>query len=329
MNILVVGGAGYIGSCTASHVVGSGHTPFIYDNLSAGHRWAVGSKMLVVADLADKLSIQQAIQRYQIEAVIHFAAHAYVGESVVEPRKYFQNNVVNTLNLLDVMLVHGVKYIVYSSSCATYGNPEHLPISEEHPRLPVNPYGESKLFVERALDWYGKAYGLRWVALRYFNAGGASGELGECHDPETHIIPLAIGAALNGKQVSVFGTDYLTPDGTAVRDYIHVDDLASAHLLALKYLLGQGASRAFNLGMGRGHSVREILQMVELVGKVSVPCRSAGRRPGDPAVLVADNRAAREILGWTPRRSSLPEIIESAWEWHTSSTRKMAAAVGS
>jgi UDP-glucose-4-epimerase GalE len=322
VNILVTGGAGYIGSHTADTIEQSGHTAIIYDNLSSGHQWAAGSKTLIEADLADKLSTQRAIEQYRIEAVIHFAAHAYVGESVADPRKYFQNNAVNTLNLLDVMLDFGVKYIVYSSTCATYGIPEKLPIPEEHPQRPVNPYGESKLFIERVLHWYEKAYGLRWVALRYFNAAGASPQLGECHDPETHLIPLAVDAALTGVPLSVFGTDYPTEDGTAVRDYIHVDDLASAHLLALDYLLKQGTSRGFNLGTGQGHSVREVLEMVEQVSKVAVPHRAAERRPGDPAVLVADNRAAIELLGWMPKRSSLRDIVESAWLWH-SRTHKM------
>jgi UDP-glucose-4-epimerase GalE len=317
VNILVTGGAGYIGSHAADTIEKSGHGAIIYDNLSAGHRWAAGSKTLIEADLADKLSIQRAIEQHRIEAVIHFAAHAYVGESVADPRKYFQNNVVNTLNLLGVMLDLGVKCIVYSSTCATYGIPERLPLSEEHHQRPVNPYGESKLFIERVLNWYEKAYGLRWVALRYFNAAGASGQLGECHDPETHLIPLAINAALTGVPLSIFGTDYPTEDGTAVRDYIHVDDLALAHLLALDYLLKQGTSRPFNLGTGQGHSVHEVLEMVEQVSKIAVPHRAAERRLGDPPVLVADSQAAKQLLGWTPQRSSLREIVESAWLWHS------------
>jgi UDP-arabinose 4-epimerase len=319
VKILVTGGAGYIGSHTAAAIEKSGHIPIILDNLSAGHRWAVGSKTFVDADLSDRLSIHRAIKQHNIEAVIHFAAHAYVGESVTDPRKYFENNVVNSLNLLSVMLDYGVKYIVYSSTCATYGIPETLPIPEEHPQRPVNPYGESKLFIERVLHWYEMAYGLRWVALRYFNAAGASGQLGERHDPETHLIPLAIKAALTGVPLSVFGTDYPTEDGTAVRDYIHVDDLASAHIAALEYLIKKGTSRAFNLGTGEGNSVREVLQTVEHVGKMAVPYRADARRPGDPAVLVADNRAAIELLGWRPHRSSLREIIESAWHWHAKS----------
>jgi UDP-glucose-4-epimerase GalE len=321
VNILVTGGAGYIGSLTAAAIEKSGHTPIILDNLSAGHKWAVGSKTLVVADLGDEISIQRALKHYNIEAVIHFAAHTYVGESVKDPRKYFQNNAVNTLNLLDMMLDCGVKYLVYSSTCATYGLPEKLPIPEDHPQHPVNPYGESKLFIERVLYWYEKAYDLRWVALRYFNAAGASGQLGESHDPETHLIPLAIHAALTGVPMSVFGTDYPTEDGTAVRDYIHVEDLASAHIAALEYLIKRGASRAFNLGTGQGHSVREVLRTVEQVSKVTVPFRAADRRPGDPPVLVADNRAALEMLGWRPQESALREIIASAWHWHAKSAK--------
>src|SRR5258707_1449098 len=326
MDILVTGGAGYIGGHTADAIEKSGHAAIIYDNLSAGHRWAVGSKTLIEADLADKLSIQRAVEQYPIEAVIHFAAHTYVGESVVDPRKYFQNNAVNTLNLLDVMLDLGVKYIVYSSTCAAYGVPEELPISEGHPQRPVNPYGESKLFIERVLRWYEKAYSLRWVALRYFNAAGASGQLGECHDPETHLIPLAIDAALTGVPISVFGADYPTEDGTAIRDYIHVDDLASAHIAALEYLIKKGTSCAFNLGTGQGHSVRDVLQTVERVSKMTIPYRTADRRPGDPAVLVADNRAAIELLGWTPQQSSLREIVESAWLWHAKSPKPKSAS---
>ncbi len=321
MNILVTGGAGYIGSHTASAVEKSGHTPVIVDNFCTGHRWAVGSRLLFEADLADEDLIRQALETYRIDAVIHFAASAYVGESVKEPRKYFQNNVVNTLKLLDVMTGLGVKYIVYSSTCATYGHPLRVPISEDQPQCPVNPYGESKLFVERILHWYQKAYGLKWIALRYFNAAGASDNQGEWHEPETHLIPLAIQAALTGGILPIFGTDYPTEDGTAIRDYVHVDDLASAHLLALEYLLKEGVSRAFNLGTGQGHSIRQVVKMVEQVSGRSVRCRAAGRRPGDPPVLVAENRAAAEILGWTPKRSSLRQIVESAWLWHSGTHR--------
>src|SRR5579864_750334 len=316
LNILVTGGAGYIGSHTARLIEKSGHKPIIYDNFSTGHRWAAQSGVLVEADLQDQAAIQRVLKQHEIEAVIHFAADAYVGESVLHPRKYFRNNVVNTLNLLDSMLDASVRFIVYSSTCATYGIPETVPIAEDQPQLPVNPYGESKLFVERVLKSYARAYGLRWVALRYFNAAGAADGLGECHDPETHLIPLTIQAALTGIPVEIFGADYPTKDGTAVRDYIHVDDLARAHLSALEYLVREGESRAFNLGTGQGYSVREVLQMVEQVSHTVVPNRISERRSGDPAALVADNRAARELLGWVPQRSSLQEIIASAWAWH-------------
>lgn len=330
MNILVTGGAGYIGSHTASAVEKCGHTPIIVDNFSTGHRWAVGSRILVEADLADESLIRLALEKHRIEAVIHFAASAYVGESVQEPRKYFQNNVVNTLKLLDAMIDVGVKSIVYSSTCATYGLPEKLPIAEDQPQRPVNPYGESKLFTERMLHWYGNAYALRWVALRYFNAAGASDHHGECHEPETHIIPLAIHAALTGSTLPIFGTDYPTEDGTAIRDYVHVDDLAAAHLLALEYLMEDGKSRAFNLGSGQGHSIRQVVNMVEQVSGRKVSCRETQRRAGDPPVLVAENRAAGEILGWQPMKSSLRQIVESAWNWHSQRTLggKHAVAAG-
>jgi UDP-glucose-4-epimerase GalE len=294
----------------------SGHTPIIFDDLSTGHRWAVGARTFVEGDLADEILVRRTLEGKRIEAVIHFAAFAYVGESVTDPRKYFRNNVVNTLKLLDAMVDSGVKHIVYSSTCATYGIPDNIPISEEQAQRPVNPYGESKLFVERMLSWYGRAYGVRWIALRYFNAAGASGDYGERHDPETHLVPLAIQAALTGTPMQVLGTDYPTQDGTAVRDYIHVDDLAQAHLLALEYLKKGGESRAFNLGTGQGYSVREVLDMVEEVSGIPVPHHAAPRRLGDPPVLVADNRAARDLLGWTPKNSSLRQIVESAWKWH-------------
>lgn len=319
MNILITGGAGYIGSHTARLVETAGHKPVIFDNLSTGYQWAAESRIFIKADLNDPPAIRRVIEEQQIQAVIHFAAHAYVGESVIEPRKYFRNNVVCTLNLLDSMLDAGVKYIVFSSTCATYGIPQNVPIAENHPQFPVNPYGESKLFVERALHWYGQAYGLRWVALRYFNAAGASGNLGECHEPETHLIPLAIQAALTGKPLSIFGSDYATKDGTAVRDYIHVDDLASAHLSALNYLLRQGPSRAFNLGTGHGYSVREVIQAVEEAAQRAVPYQTSGRRPGDPPILIADNQAASKELNWKPQLS-LAQMVESAWSWHSKRT---------
>jgi UDP-glucose-4-epimerase GalE len=320
VNILITGGAGYIGSSTARLVQNSGHNPIIYDNLSTGHRWAAESRLLIEADLKDQATIRQALEQHQIEAVIHFAAHAYVGESVAHPRKYFRNNVANTLNLLDAMLDVGVKHIVFSSTCATYGVPQTLPISEQHPQYPVNPYGESKLFVERVLRWYGEAYGLHWVALRYFNAAGASETLGECHDPETHLIPLAIHAVLSNSPLSIFGADYPTKDGTAIRDYIHIDDLASAHLSALEYLFNGGSSCALNLGTGQGYSVSEVIRTVEEVAHAPVLCRIEKRRPGDPPILVADPGAAIEALHWRPK-FSLRQTVESAWQWHSKRAR--------
>jgi UDP-arabinose 4-epimerase len=319
LKVLVTGGAGYIGSHTAKALALAGYEPVVFDNLRAGHEWAVRWGPLVYGDLADREAISAALAAHRVAAVIHFAAHAYVGESVAEPRKYFRNNVANTLNLLDAMLDAGVGHLVFSSSCATYGEPVRLPMAEDHPQSPVNPYGESKLFVERVLRWYETAYDLRWMALRYFNAAGADpdGEIGEDHDPETHLIPLAILAALGRRgELEVFGADYDTPDGTAIRDYVHVTDLADAHVRALHHLLDRGRPMALNLGTGTGSSVREIIREVERAGGRSVPVRNAGRRAGDPAVLLADALRARETLGWAHPHSSLDTIVETAWRWH-------------
>lgn len=319
MRILVTGGAGYIGSHTAKALARAGYEPVVLDNLSAGHRWAVKWGPLIEGDLADSELVNRTIKDYRIEAVMHFAANLNVGESTTEPRKYFWNNVVNTLRLLDAMVDVGVRYIVFSSSAATYGDPQTIPIPEDHPTRPVNPYGETKLSMERALHWYGVAYGLRWVALRYFNAAGADleGELGEEHDPETHLIPLVVLAALERRPyVEVFGTDYPTPDGTAIRDYIHIVDLAEAHVLALQYLLAGRESSAMNLGTGEGHSVREVIAAVGRLCQARVPTRDAPRRAGDPPVLVADARRAGKVLGWRPRYPHLDAIVQSAWNWH-------------
>ncbi len=318
MNVLVVGGAGYIGSHTAKTLKKAGHTPVVFDNLSTGHRWAVRWGPLVEADLTDKKAILQAIRDHQIEAVIHFAANAYVGESMQNPAKYFRNNVANMLNLLEAQHESGVKHIVFSSSCTTYGIPERVPISEDFPQSAISPYGESKLMGEKMLKWFGECYGLGWVALRYFNASGADpeGEIGEVHDPETHLIPLVIDAALgNRPPVRIFGTDYPTPDGTAIRDYIHVMDLADAHVRALQYLLEGGESTAFNLGTGHGHSVREVITAVEQVGGRKVPAEEAPRRAGDPPALVADPSKARRILGWEAQYRELNQIVETAWRF--------------
>jgi UDP-arabinose 4-epimerase len=327
MNILVTGGAGYIGSHTAKVLAATGHTPVVLDNLANGHEWAVKWGPFEQGDLSDAPRVAEVIRRHQVQAVVHFAASAYVGESMTKPRKYFQNNTVNTLRLLDAMLDADIKDIVFSSTCATYGTPQRLPLDETHPQVPVNPYGESKLCVERILHWYAQAYGLRWTALRYFNAAGADpdGEIGEVHDPETHLIPLVIGAALGTRPpVLVFGTDYPTPDGTAIRDYIHVMDLADAHVRALDYLRGGGESVALNLGTGEGHSVRTVIEAVQQVGGRAVPRVDSPRRSGDPPSLVADARRARTVLEWTPRYRKLHTIVEHAWHWHANGSRRAA-----
>ncbi len=323
MRILVTGGAGYIGSHTAKALSQAGHEPVVLDNFSEGHRWAVKWGRLAEGDLADQDFIRHALHEFGIQAVIHFAAHALVAESVANPRKYYWNNVVNSLRLLDAMAESGVRHIVFSSSCATYGVPNRVPISEDHPQFPVNPYGQTKLMIERILHDYDPAYGLRWVALRYFNAAGADpeGEIGEDHDPETHLIPIAIQAAQGRRPyIEIYGTDYPTADGTAVRDYIHVTDLARAHLMALEYLVRGGASAAVNLGTGLGHSVREVVAAVGKLSNGRVPVKEGPRRPGDPPALVAAVGKAEELLGWKPEYPDLDSIVEAAWKWHASRT---------
>ncbi|HLG95763.1 MAG TPA: UDP-glucose 4-epimerase GalE [Bryobacteraceae bacterium] len=321
MSILVTGGAGYIGSHTAKVLAQAGLEPIVLDNLQRGHKDAVQWGPLIVADTGDRPALEKIFREHSIDAVLHFAAFAYVGESMHAPEMYFHNNTVNTLNLLDTMRDCGVKTIVFSSTCATYGNPIKVPISEDHPQNPVNPYGESKRMVERLLDWYGCIHGLRWTALRYFNAAGADadGQLGEDHDPETHLIPLAIAAAMGRTTLEIYGTDYDTPDGTAIRDYLHVTDLGEAHVAALDYLRAGGKSTAFNLGTGEGHSVREVIQMVERVSGRKVAAREVGRRAGDPPALVADAAKSAELMHWRPRHSSLEEIVRTAWNWHNRS----------
>jgi len=316
--ILVTGGAGYVGSHACKALAGAGFVPVTYDNLSRGHRGAVRWGPLVEGDLHNRECLAEAIRVHTPAAVMHFAAFAYVGESVGDPELYYRNNVGGTLALLSVMREAGIGSLVFSSTCATYGNPSAVPIRENAPQHPVNPYGETKLAIERALHWYG-AYGLRSVALRYFNAAGADpdGEIGEEHDPETHLIPLAVRAALGqAEPLGVFGTDYPTADGTPIRDYIHVADLADAHVRALRYLEGGGATAAFNLGTGRGHSVREVITAVETAAGRSVPRREMARRPGDPPELVADAALATATLGWRPQHSDLPAIVGTALRWH-------------
>lgn len=320
INVLITGGAGYIGSHAAKALALAGFQPVVLDNLSTGNRQAVQWGPLIEGDVRDKALIEETVAAYRINAVLHFAANAYVGESMVSPRKYFQNNVANSLELLGTLIDIGVRHVVFSSTCATYGVPEHLPIREEHRQAPINPYGESKLFIEKALRWYGRAHGLSFVCLRYFNAAGADpdGEIGECHDPETHLIPLVLQAATDDqRQATIFGTDYATPDGTAVRDYTHVSDLADGHVRALKHLLAGGMSLNLNLGTGTGYSVRSVISSVERVSGKRVRVIEKPRRPGDPDVLIANAAKARELLGWRPAFSSLDAIVQTAWSWHT------------
>ncbi|MFC1579216.1 UDP-glucose 4-epimerase GalE [Pseudomonadota bacterium] len=329
-NVLVTGGAGYIGSHACKALATAGHNPVAFDNLVYGHPWAVKWGPLVEGDLADREVLQKALRDHRIDAVMHFAAFAYVGESMEDPGKYFRNNVGNTINLLDAMVEEGVKHVVFSSTCATYGMPDAGAIAEDHPQRPVNPYGESKLFIERALHWYGSAHGLSSAALRYFNAAGADpdGELGEEHDPETHLIPLVIQAALGQRpEVQIFGTDYPTPDGSAVRDYIHVTDLAAAHVSAIDRLAEGGDSFAVNLGTGMGHSVKEVIAAVEEVSGRKVNASECPRRPGDPPALVAEPGLAAQLLNWTPRYSSLETIVTTALQWHESQQREAKAAL--
>jgi UDP-glucose-4-epimerase GalE len=319
MRILVTGGAGYIGSHTSKRLAAAGHEPIAFDDLSQGHEWAVKWGPFERGSLADPARIAGVLAARNIEAVVHFAASALVGESMTHPGKYFRNNTISTLNLLEAMREAGVGTIVFSSTCATFGDPVRVPIDETHPQAPVNPYGESKLMVEKMLRWYGEIHGLRWMALRYFNAAGADpdGEIGEDHDPESHLIPLVIGAAQGTRPpVKVFGTDYPTPDGAAVRDYIHVMDLADAHLRALD-ALGRGTpSQALNLGTGRGHSVKEVIDTVARVSGKNVPFVNAPRRAGDPPELVAAPARAREVLGWTCQYADIETIVRHAWAWH-------------
>jgi len=313
--VLVIGGAGYIGSHAVRALQSAGHIPLIYDNLSTGHSFLADGFELVRGDVLDQSTLASLLRR--VDAVMHFAAHAHVGESITNPRKYFRNNVEGGLSLLNVAIDVGVKTIVFSSTCAVYGEPSQVPIPENTPRQPVNPYGVSKLFFEQALEAYDRAYGLRFASLRYFNAAGAdeSGDIGELHDPETHLIPLALQASAGvGPQLQVFGSDYPTPDGTCIRDYIHVNDLADAHVKAIEHLHHGNDSFAVNLGTGRGHSVQEVIATVEEVTGKTVPRRLVPRRPGDPSALVADPRRAETLLKWKAKRT-LRETISTAWKW--------------
>jgi UDP-arabinose 4-epimerase len=319
-SILVTGGAGYVGSHACKALAAAGCRPVVYDSLARGHRGAVKWGPLIEGDLHDRDRLVAALRAYRVEAVMHFAAFAYVGESVTCPEVYYRNNVGGTLSLLDAMREAGVGRIVFSSTCAVYGVPETLPIRETTSKAPLNPYGDTKLAVERALHWYGAAHGLRYAALRYFNAAGADadGDIGENHDPETHLIPLVLRAALgSGDKLQIFGTDYPTRDGTAIRDYIHVTDLADAHVRALDRLAGGGESMELNLGTGSGHSVREVIAAVERVTGRTVPRHEAPRRPGDPPELVADAGLAWSLLDWRPTHSDLDTIVRTALAWET------------
>ena len=319
MAILVCGGAGYIGSHINKQLYKEGYETIVFDNLIYGHKEAVKWGKLVVGDLKNVDEIEAVFKNNQIDAVFHFAAYAYVGESVDHPEKYYYNNVANTLNLLHVMMKYGCNKIIFSSTCATYGEPEKVPITEDMPQNPINPYGATKLMVERIFQDYHKAYGLQYVVLRYFNAAGADpdGEIGESHNPETHIIPLVLDAA-SGKRpdIKVFGTDYDTPDGSCIRDYIHVYDLATAHLLALHHLEAGKESQFFNLGNEKGTSVLEVVDSVKRVTRRNLKVTLTDRRPGDPAKLVGSSQKAQEVLGWKPIYGDIDAIVRHAWKWY-------------
>jgi UDP-glucose 4-epimerase len=317
--ILIVGGAGYIGSHINKELNRQEYETIVFDNLSFGHHKFVKWGIFERGDLGNIDDIRTVFKKYPIEAVMHFASFTYVGESVEDPQKYYLNNLRNTLNLLQVMLEEGVKYFVFSSTCATYGTPQEIPITENHPQKPINPYGKGKLMVEQVLEDYSQAYALKYVSLRYFNAAGADpeAEIGEAHKPETHLIPLILDAA-SGKRdtIQIFGTDYPTPDGTCIRDYIHVMDLAYAHIKALKYLQEDNSSDVFNLGNGQGFSVKEVIETSQKVTGNKINIEEVERRPGDPPVLVGSSTKAQEVLGWHPKYPDLFTIIKTAWKWH-------------
>ena len=321
-SILVTGGAGYIGSHAVQALQNAGYEAIVLDNLVYGHRefveQALGAK-LIVGDISDRALLDEVFATHEIAAVMHFAAYAYVGESVSDPAKYYRNNVVGTLTLLEAMLAASVKTIVFSSTCATYGVPQSVPVTEDQPQNPINPYGRTKLMVEKILADFDKASGLRSICFRYFNAAGAdpAGLLGEDHSPETHILPLVLLTALGKREsFSILGTDYPTPDGTCIRDFIHVADLAQAHVLGLEQLLKSGESDVFNLGNGNGFSVREVIETAKLVTGQPIQVTEGDRRPGDPPILVGSGEKARRILGWQPQYSDLKEILLHSWNWH-------------
>jgi UDP-glucose 4-epimerase len=318
MAILVTGGAGYIGSVATEDLRKQGEEVIVIDNLVYGHRNAIDSSVpFYEGNIGDKDLIRKILSENEIEACMHFSAYAYVGESVEQPQKYYENNFVQTLNLLNLLIENSVKKFIFSSTCATYGEPQYIPIDEKHPQNPVNPYGMTKFMVEKVLQDYDAAYDLKFVSLRYFNACGASGGCGEDHDPETHLIPLVLFAAQGRRDsISIFGDDYPTPDGTAIRDYIHISDLSQAHLLALEHLRKGGDSEFINLGNGTGFSVKEVVEAAQKITGREIKAEIAPRRAGDPSRLVADAEKARKILGWKPQFPEIEKIIESAWAWH-------------
>jgi len=324
LRVLVVGGAGYIGSHMVKHLLRQGCDVVTFDNLSTGYRDAVLGGEFVLGDLADKTALESLFTTHRFDGVMHFASFIQVGESVKEPAKYYENNVTNTLNLLNAMVKHNVKRFIFSSTAAVYGEPQYVPIDEAHPKAPINPYGKTKWMAEQILEDYDRAYGLKSIALRYFNAAGADpdGQLGERHEPETHLIPLVLQAASGHRpHISVFGRDYDTPDGTCIRDYIHVTDLCDAHWLALQKLLNGGDSASYNLGNGNGFSVQEVIDTARKVTGQEIMIKDSYRREGDPARLVANSTSAQKALNWQPARYNLETIIEDAWRWEEKTTR--------
>lgn len=318
--VVVTGGAGYIGGHACKALALAGYSPVAYDNLVHGHRWAVRWGPFEYGDIGDRARLDEVMGKYRPAAIMHFAAFAYVGESVISPGKYYRNNVAGALTLLEAARDHGVEHFVFSSTCATYGVPETSPIPESHPQCPINPYGSSKLMVERILDDFSHAHGLKYVVLRYFNAAGAdpAGEIGEVHEPETHVIPIILDVAMARRPaVTIFGDDYKTADGTCIRDYVHVSDLADAHVLSLQRLQSGGGNSVYNLGNGRGHSVRELIDTTSVVTGRKINAIVGQRRPGDPPSLVGDAQRAVADLGWKPALADLAQIIETAWKWHS------------
>jgi len=319
INVLVTGGAGYIGSHCCKELFNKGYNPITFDNLVYGHRQNVKWGDFYKGDIGNLKHLENFFKEYKIGAVIHFAAYAYVGESITDPQKYYSNNLQNTINLLHHLLKNNIKYFIFSSTCATYGNPKKIPIDEGHPQFPINPYGRSKKMIEEILEDYSNSYDLKFISLRYFNAAGADpdGETGENHDPETHLIPLVLDvAAGKSEAIQVFGTDYDTKDGSCIRDYIHVSDLASAHVLALEMMLNGSPRGFYNLGTGHGHSVLDVIENVSKITGINIPFISVDRRAGDPPVLVASNEKAVNELGWEPKYTNIEDIIRTAWNWH-------------